>query len=519
MQPESKRLRNVFGKGGLQRGHHVRLACRLGILLILGMVTGCASRPAETTQQARRNEGLEFEVACPDDRTAAILDRFANSWGSRSGAKVKQIRYDPTDASDRLPPAELCVIPAATMPSWAVQGKLEPVPAALTESSYAWRDLLSLYRSKLLVWDSTPYALPLLDQPWLCFYRTDLLNDPELRAAFPAETGRQLSPPETWEDYAAIAAYFNQKARPGVPGRFPSLPPLPAADEMLDHEFYLFAVAYARKASREDDRARASDVEVFSFHYDLESMMPRIQTAGFQHALDVLKNLQKFRPPGTSPEPATSFERGEAVFCLAGPAWISRFEKSQAVRGKFGFCTPPGAEEVFDYRSANVVRVPGGNTVPYQGAETFVLVVPRGSPHADAAFDFAAFLSDPRNSRDLVIEPSWGGGPFREQHLAPGAGWQSFELSAEWTATLEMVLRSQLADPRVRNPLLRLRVPDERRHRQALDEELRHALFDGKSSAAALEAAASRWRSLDEGKDKKALLRDYRLSMGLSRGE
>src|SRR5262249_29377465 len=61
--------------------------------------------------------------------------------------------------------------------------------------------------------------------------------------------------------------------------------------------------------------------------------------------------------------------------------------------------------------------VAGGNFVPYLGAAGWVGGVPRSNPHPDAAFALLAFLSSPRISRDVVIEPSWGGGAFRRDHL------------------------------------------------------------------------------------------------------
>ena len=37
-------------------------------------------------------------------------------------------------------------------------------------------------------------------------------------------------------------------------------------------------------------------------------------------------------------------------------------------------------------------------------------VVPRSSRQPEAAFSLLAFLSDPKTSGDIVIEPTWGGG-------------------------------------------------------------------------------------------------------------
>jgi hypothetical protein len=131
----------------------------------------------------------------------------------------------------------------------------------------------------------------------------------------------------------------------------------------------------------------------------------------------------------------------------------------------------------------------------------------------------AAFLSDPHTSRDTVIEPSWGGGAYRNEHLENRAGWQSFGLSPEWTGVLVQSIRQVEAYSSIKNPLMRLRIPQEASHRQALDTELEAVLLHGKEPEQALNDAASRWRQLDVKVDPRQLLRDYRLSLGLSTGE
>ena len=158
-----------------------------------------------------------------------------------------------------------------------------------------------------------------------------------------------------------------------------------------------------------------------------------------------------------------------------------------------------------------------GNWVPYLGANGWMMAVPRSNAAPEAAFALAASLSAPKTSQDIVIEPSWGGGVYRREHLEVGVGWQQLGLERKLSEHLVDVLRETVLHPQVKNPVLRLRTPDEREHQQALDMELRSALLDGKDARRALEAAAARWRQIDERKDLKARLAEYRLSLSLSR--
>src|SRR5205807_460555 len=118
-------------------------------------------------------------------------------------------------------PGDLWVLSPARMPHWANSGKLWPVPAAYVSRSqervseretqaadYAWENLLPLYRYKLCIWDQQAYALPLLGDALVCFYREDLFHDAGHREAFRKKSGRDLAPPATWEQFTQIAEYF-----------------------------------------------------------------------------------------------------------------------------------------------------------------------------------------------------------------------------------------------------------------------------------------------------------------------
>jgi ABC-type glycerol-3-phosphate transport system substrate-binding protein len=179
----------------------------------------------------------------------------------------------------------------------------------------------------------------------------------------------------------------------------------------------------------------------------------------------------------------------------------------------------PGSAQVFDYRTGDKKSIGGSNHIPYLGAGGWICAVPRSSGRAEAAFALAAALGDPKTSRDIVIEPAWGGGVFRRDHLDARVGWQAFDLEGKWREKLVEVLRETVVHPQIENPVLGLRIPDEREHRLALDKEIRAALTGGKDARQALDAAAENWRQLDSAKDPQVRLAEYRLSLSLGRGK
>jgi ABC-type glycerol-3-phosphate transport system substrate-binding protein len=180
--------------------------------------------------------------------------------------------------------------------------------------------------------------------------------------------------------------------------------------------------------------------------------------------------------------------------------------------------TDLGALKAEDARNWGVFRTPGSrrddgvvNAVPFLGAGAVVGLVPTTATQATAAFELLAYLASPDISTEVVHTPAFGGGPFRDQHISKKLGWLNYGLDEQQTAFLRSLLR-ELADPRVDNPALALRIPAQASHIAALTAEVRAALA-GADPAAMLQAAAKKWQTLD-GDPAKARA-EYRRSVGL----
>jgi ABC-type glycerol-3-phosphate transport system substrate-binding protein len=367
---------------------------------------------------------------------------------------------------------------------WAAAGDLVLVPEPFTRrDNSAWTTLLPLYRDQSLLWGRTAYALPLLGESPLFFYRTDLLS------------AAKLDPPATWDEFEKAAAYFHNHPPTGFQGS--SLPPLPSGADALDREYFTIAAPFVRRAALAGDRRPAGEAETYSFHYDTATGESRIAGPGFVHTLALLQRLQAFRPRGDSPTPEGAFRDGHAVFCLADASWIEKFQKSPSIHDKFGIAPMPGANLLFDYKSGETVKTDRVNRVPYLGAAGWLLVVPKATRHADAAFALLEDLTSVETSRQIVTNAAWGGGAIRDEHLAKPEIWNSYNLAGAQRTRLVDELKQTLACPGLKNPAFRLRIPDEQEHEQSLIMEIRAALVDGKDPGEALKSAAKRWEELD----------------------
>src|SRR5262245_2099855 len=474
MQPKSRRPALLFSRN---------LLGPLIVTLAAAGLTGCPPDVTNSTKiDVKRFPGVKVTVACPTEELAQLMATYSQRWTSRTGAEAKVVRQGPTEDAD------VWVVRAPELPTHAAAGSLRPLPEKiLTGDAFQWKlGLLPVYKDKLLVWDGTAYAVPLLGEAPLCFYRKDL-----------------VAPPATWEEFLAAAG-----KGPGKP-----LPPLPRGDAELCREFFCIAAPFARRLLHESDQS-PKDNELFSFHFDLETMKPRVAEPAFVHALKLMQQMQKLRPAGDADQPAEAFERGEAALCLADARWIDRFKISK-VAGKWGFCRVPGAGLVFPYGPGEAQTVSDPNFVPYLGAVSWVAAVAKGSLQPDAAFDLLEELTGPKTSGQIVIEPRWGGGAVRRDQLANNSGWTSFGLEQGETRDLVKVLEQTLSHPAVKNPVVALRVPGQEAYEKALLEQVRLALTKDKDASQALAAAAEAWRELVDKEGLKKARRNYYLSLSL----
>jgi multiple sugar transport system substrate-binding protein len=456
--------------------------------------------------QPRQKTPAKSEEPTPDD-PAAVVRAYTKAWEARHGATVQVESYE---AQQGPPPgADIWVLAPSELPQWAAPDQLTPVPAALSarDAPYNWSDMLPVWR-ELLTWDQQRYGMPLLGEALVCCYRSDWFDSADNQRAFRGRFNRKLAPPATWQEFVEIAESFQDQLHA------PSLPPLPADDGALDRTFYAVAAPYARRAVPTDEELRPGRVdEVFSFHYDLKTGLPRIATGGFRHALELLQRMQKCRLAGAESVPERAFAEGKAVLCLTNAAWLPFFQKDQNLRDKVGICRVPGAERYYPFDDGPARSVAEPNRVPYLGGTGWLAAVPKDAAHPQAAFAMLAELTGPAESMQISLKPIWGGGPIRDAQLRRER-WDSYDLDGPQTAKLREALQEELRHRALKNPVVCLRIPEEGTHRTVLDAALRKALETGTEPRTVLREVATRWQELDRQRG-PAFRNEYRLSLGL----
>ena len=95
-------------------------------------------------------------------------------------------------------------------------GWLEPLEPYVKKSGFDLSPYLPSMLDLVGYYQGTLYMIPMYNYAMGLIYRTDLLEDPELKAKFKSEYGRELALPETLEEYVEVSLFMKKHA--GVAG-------------------------------------------------------------------------------------------------------------------------------------------------------------------------------------------------------------------------------------------------------------------------------------------------------------
>jgi ABC-type glycerol-3-phosphate transport system substrate-binding protein len=468
-----------------------------GALLSAG---GCGpSNTGVPVVKAKPFAGAKLRVSCPRREFAAVIAPLARAWAGRNDAAVEVVTEPmaPGDAAD------VGVIPAAELGTWADRGELAPVPTTLRAASNAYQrqDVIDVYRERLAGWGRQTLALPLSGGAAVIVYRADRLADPPTRAKFSDRFGRPPAvPPATWEDFAEWAELLA-----ALDGK-PSLSPPPEEPDRLTDLFFRVAACYDRPALNDIAIARRRadrkfEEETLSFQYRVDDGRPRLESPGFVAAAGWLARLRatKCLPDGPAADPIKALADGTASLAVVSLAELARLPREKGmVPTRFGVAQLPGTRSYFEPGSEKPTPVGGANYVPYFAGGLLGVVRTRCA-NPDAAFDLLADLGGPTLSQQLISATELGAGPFRESHVSPERLllWLGYGFDDARSRALQSALQQNIrAD--IKNPAFALRGPDHAALTAAVAGELwRLARGEEADAARAMARANAAWQEHD----------------------
>jgi multiple sugar transport system substrate-binding protein len=238
--------------------------------------------------------------------------------------------------------------------------------------------------------DDKIVAIPADGDITVLYLRKDLLEDHTHKERFKNKYNRELTIPQTWDEYQALVEFFHNY-RDGFYGSCEQRDPLTG--------WMFWMPRYVCRAKPNQ------------YLFD-ENMHPLVDSPAGVAATESYLATIPFSPPDILKEDndysytMPFFKNGDGFSCMITLAGAKLFNlDSSAVKGKF-ICVPmPGA--IVDNR---LIRRPSfiyGNN----------LVVSSASKHKDLAFLFAMWLSDPDVSTRSILVTSGIADPYRMNHL------------------------------------------------------------------------------------------------------
>lgn len=357
----------------------------------------------------------------------------------------------------------LNVIPA-WMPDLVRAGALEQLDSYVDKFGY--RDQLQtiapVYRDNQMTVDGKIYGFPDDGDVFVMYYRTDILGDPAIQAAFKEKHGYDLPvPPTTWKEFDEVGAFISEHTS-NKPYGAAFFRDAPYAQFMFQERFRVEGGKFFDADTMKATINSPEGVKVFKEWVAENEWMPAgVQTWGF------VENLAAFLQGDTAMTISwPPYGRWAASYGTDQDA-LSWVPKSQ-IAGKVGYSTPPGGHP--------------------QLAAGFALSVSASSRQKEAAYLFIQWLNSEEISLERVQLPYALRDPFRESHFTSEEYKSRWPAASEYLAALKAGAVSGLLD---------LSVIQTDRYEEALRQGVSR-LWAGDDPQTILDETAASWDAITE---------------------
>jgi multiple sugar transport system substrate-binding protein len=500
---------------------------RRAFLQSAAMVTGVASgmsllqvyAPAiVTAQKSMPFKGQTLVIGGPPGPTiTGPVKGHAKEWERRTGGKIQIAGYPSADLFDKIRSAIITGTAAFDVifysSGWAADimgsGYLREVPQDII-ARMDWNDIVPIYRERLLTWAGKTYSLPYDGDLHMYYYRKDLLQDANNTKKFKAKYGYGWDPTtgaRTWDEYHDIAEFFtgwdwNNDGRPDF-----------GAIETMGRKKWSFYFFFSRAS------AYAKHPEDPAFFFDLETMQPRINTAGFVKALEDWVKIIPYTPPGTiangTAELRRDFIGGRCAQCFewADIGTLSYDVKRSVVKDKVGFNKLPGAKQAYNVKQQGWDDFPDITYAPFLAFGGWISGVTRTSKYPEASFDLTSWLGGKDMSMILCAEPDSGVNPYRESHFSNIKAWSNAGMGEQSAGQYLAAIRDSYTHP---NAIIDLRIPGTAEYFDQLEVYTSQTLAKQIEPAEALNQAAQAWNAITDRLGREQQKTYYRQSLGFT---
>ena len=467
--------------------------------------------------QAAKYDGVEINIMTfTGPQIAEPLQRRAPDFRRETGAQVNIITVPFSDLYTKLltdwaagaNSVDAAVFAPQWMGDYVEPGYLEDLTDRVAaDPELRADDIAPFFRNFSQQYKGRTWLLTLDGDFQMAYYRIDALE----------QLG--MPPPETWEDYIAVARAAHGRDWNG--------------DGQADYGSCISkkrgAQAYWAVMSVAGGFLQSQGTGQGGF-FNPETMEPLIDNEAFIRALEIYKETTQYAPPDEINldvgDTRALFTQGRCALTVDwGDTGTLAIEEGSKVNDKTGAVPLPGSREVLDRANGRLVpcdaarcphAVNGVNRAPYAAFGGWSGGVNSAADEKTkaAAYDFFSFMSRPAHSNEDVTIGQTGFNPYRLSQFQNLDNWTKAGMSERAARNYLGAIGDSLASP---NMMLDLRIPQNQRYQQiVLDTAIARMLAGELTPAEAAEIIHAGWEEItgELGRDEQKAA--YRASLGLA---
>jgi multiple sugar transport system substrate-binding protein len=378
------------------------------------------------------------------------------------------------------------------------------------DTALQWDDIGPFFRDFSATYQGKIYTVPLDGDFQMVYYRKDIFQ----------KDGVQ--PPQTWDDYIAIAQKYQGKDLNG--DKKPDYGSCIAMKRSAQSYWMFISIASSFFQSQGTGQGAFFDQD--------NNFQPLYNTNdGMSKALDIYQQLSKLGPPDQLNDDVGNtrglFTGGRCALSLdwgdIGPLSVDASQSK--VINQVGSIILPGTKEVLDRKTGKLVPCDkttcpnadanGINHAPFAAFGGWSGAINNASKVKDAAYAFLSYMSQPAQSNVDVTIGRTGFNPYRQSQFANLGPWLHSGMNEDMAKDYLGAIQASLQSP---NMVLDLRIALNQSYEQvALDQALAQFLAGEIDKAKTMTQIADAWNAkTDElGRDKQ--LAAYKASLGVTK--
>jgi multiple sugar transport system substrate-binding protein len=483
---------------------------RFGLVALLAvavLVAAASSTGSNSRSAAKPFDGVTVNVVTfTGPQIAEPLQRRAPAFNKLTGAKVNIITvpfsdlYEKilTDAATGTNSYDAYVFDPQWLGDFVPAGYLEDLTSRVkADKKIQWNDIGPFFRNFSATFQGRTYTVPMDGDFQMVYYRKDILARDHVK------------PPATWDDYLAIAKRYNGKDLNGDgKGDYGSCI---AKKRAAQSYWMIYSIAGAFLQSQGTKQGA---------FFDVQTMQPLIQNAGFARALDIYNETTKYAPPDERNLDVGAtrglFTSGRCMFSLdwGDIGTLAIDPKTSTVQNKVGSIILPGSRQVVNRKTGKLVActkvtcpyaINGVNHAPFAayGGWSGAVNAASDTKTKDAAYAFLSYMSQPAQANVDVTLGKTGFNPYRASQFKNLGLWIKAGMSKAAAEDYLGAIRHSLQSP---NMILDLRVPKAAQYEGVvLDTALAQFLAGEISRDHAMKQITDGWNSITDkvGRDKQ----------------